>query len=119
MSANVWPVIFGLVGLGTAWYIYQRIKDFPEGEAKVAEIAEQIRLGAMVFMRREYTMLAWFCLVLLVLLFFSPGLGSSTAVAFLVGALCSAGAGYIGMSTATRANVRTTTAAYSHGPRMR
>ena len=108
MSANVWPVIFGLVGLGSAWYIYQRVKDFPEGEAKVAEIAEQIHLGAMVFMRREYTMLAWFCLVLLVLLFFSPGLGFSTALAFLVGALCSAGAGYIGMSIAVRANTRTT-----------
>ena len=116
MSANVWPVIFGLVGLGSAWYIYQRVKEFPEGEAKVAEIAEQIHLGAMVFMRREYSMLAWFCLVLLVLLFFSPGLGLGTAASFLVGALCSAGAGYIGMSTATRANVRTTTAAHTRGP---
>ena len=120
MSANVWPVIFGLVGLGTAWYIYQKVKEFPEGEAKIAEIAEQIHLGAMVFMRREYTMLAWFCLVLIVLLFFSPGLGLSTSLAFLVGALCSAGAGYIGMNTATRANVRTTTAAHSPvAPRRR
>ena len=67
----------------------------------------------MVFMRREYKMLAIFAGVLLVVLLFSLGVG--TAFAFLVGALCSAGAGYIGMSTATRANVRTTAAAHTRG----
>ena len=65
----------------------------------------------MVFMRREYKMLALFCLVVLVVLWFT--LGTGTVLAFVVGALCSGGAGYIGMSTATRANVRTTTAAHT------
>ena len=115
MSGSVWPVIFGMVGLGAAWYIYQKVREFPEGEAKVVEIAEAIHLGAMVFMRREYKMLGWFCLVLIILLALAPELGPSTAFAFLVGALCSAGAGYIGMNTATRANVRTTTAAHTQG----
>ena len=109
-------MVFGAFGLAGAWFIYQKVKEYPEGEANVVEIAEEIHLGAMVFMRREYKMLAWFCAVLLVLLLISPGLGVGTAFAFLVGAGCSAGAGYIGMNTATRANVRTTTAAHTVGP---
>jgi K(+)-stimulated pyrophosphate-energized sodium pump len=112
----LWPTIFGIVGLITAWYIYQKVREFPEGDPKVVEISDAIHLGAMVFMRREYTMLFWFCLVLFVILLFSPGLGWNTAIAFVVGALASGGAGYIGMNTATRANVRTTTAAHTRGP---
>ena len=114
MSGNALvPIVFGIIGLAAAWYIYQQVKKFPAGEAKVVEIAEAIHRGAMVFMRREYKMLGLFCVVLIVLLWFTLGIG--TAFAFLVGALCSAGAGYIGMSTATRANVRTTTAAHTRG----
>ena len=60
-------------------------------------------------------MLALFGAVLIAILFFSPGLGTPTALAFIAGALSSAGAGWIGMYTATKANVRTTTAAYTHG----
>ncbi|MDH3414064.1 MAG: sodium/proton-translocating pyrophosphatase, partial [Gammaproteobacteria bacterium] len=114
MSANALiPIIFGLGGLGVAWFIFQKVKEYPEGEPKVAAIAEQIHLGAMVFMRREYKILAWFCLVLIIVLWYL--LSFATAFAFLVGALSSAGAGYIGMTTATRANVRTATAAHERG----
>jgi K(+)-stimulated pyrophosphate-energized sodium pump len=117
MSLNALvPVIFGVIGLIVAYFIYQKVKEFPEGESNVAEIGEEIHLGAMVFMRREYTTLFWFSLVLFLVLMFAPGLGFGTAMAFVVGALASAGAGYIGMSTATRANVRTTTAAHTKGP---
>ncbi|GMQ95623.1 MAG: sodium-translocating pyrophosphatase [Gammaproteobacteria bacterium] len=117
MSLNALiPVIFGIIGLIVAYFIYQKVREFPEGEAKVAEIGEEIHLGAMVFMRREYRMLFWFALVLFLLLLFAPGLGWTTAIAFLAGALASATAGYIGMNTATRANVRTTTAAHTKGP---
>jgi K(+)-stimulated pyrophosphate-energized sodium pump len=107
------PPFLGVVGLGVAYFIFQLVKKYPEGEEKVTRIAEQIHLGAMVFMRREYTMLAVFSAVLLVLLLIF--LGWKTALAFLVGALASATAGFIGMSTATRANVRTTTAAHTAG----
>jgi K(+)-stimulated pyrophosphate-energized sodium pump len=114
MSANALiPIIFGLGGLGVAWFIFQKVKEYPEGEPKVVAIAEQIHLGAMVFMRREYKLLAWFCLVMIVILWYL--LGIDTVFAFLVGALSSAGAGYIGMTTATRANVRTATAAHERG----
>ena len=63
MSANALvPTLFGVFGLFIAFLVYQSVKKYPEGEAKVAEIGDQIHLGAMVFMRREYRMLAWFCI---------------------------------------------------------
>jgi K(+)-stimulated pyrophosphate-energized sodium pump len=68
----------------------------------------------MVFMHREYKMLGIFALVLLVAIFVSP-LGFNTALAFLVGAVSSATAGYLGMFSATKANVRTAIAAHNHG----
>ncbi|MEM7018929.1 MAG: sodium-translocating pyrophosphatase, partial [Pseudomonadota bacterium] len=112
-SLLIWPPILGAVGLVGAFIIYRIVLSYNPGEAKVVEIGEEIHHGAMVFMRREYTMLAIFSAVLLVGLFFA--LGQDTAIAFLAGAVCSAGAGYIGMYTATRANFRTTTAAHEKG----
>ena len=115
LELTIIPPTLGLVGLAAAFVVYALVKRYEEGDEKVRGIADQIHLGAMVFMRREYTMLALFAAILIVILFFSPGLGASTAVAFIVGALSSAGAGWIGMYTATKANVRTTTAAHTQG----
>ncbi len=108
------PVVLGILGLLAAFGIYKSVLRFPSGEGKVAEIGRQIHLGAMVFMRREYTYLLGFSIVVGLLILFSD-LGWKTAVAFAVGAICSASAGYIGMFTATEANMRTTTAAQSSG----
>ena len=115
LELTVIPPALGLVGLVAAFVVYALVKRYEEGDEKVRGIADQIHLGAMVFMRREYLMLALFGAILIVILFFSPGLGASTAVAFIIGALSSAGAGWIGMYTATKANVRTTTAAHVQG----
>jgi len=112
MSA-ILPIFLGIVGLFIAKKIYDMVMVYSAGEGKVVEIGDQIHLGAMVFIKREYTMLAAFAGVLLVLLAIYLGIG--TAFAFIVGAVCSAGAGYIGMYTATQANVRTTTAAHNNG----
>jgi K(+)-stimulated pyrophosphate-energized sodium pump len=115
MSLNaLLPTIFGVIGLAAAYYIYRIVQKYPSGQGKVAEIGEAIHLGAMVFMRREYMMLSIFCGVLVVVLLLF--LGWKTALAFVVGAVTSAMAGYIGMNTATRANVRTTVAAHTRGP---
>ncbi|MEE4184725.1 MAG: sodium-translocating pyrophosphatase [Gammaproteobacteria bacterium] len=78
------------------------------------KISDQIHIGAMVFLRREYSMLAVFAAVLLAIIYFSA-LGAMTAIAFLVGAVSSAAAGWFGMYTATKANVRTTQAAHTQG----
>ncbi len=109
------PPVVGLVGLVVAVIIYGIVKSYDEGSDALKKIADQIHLGAMVFMRREYSMLAIFAAVLLVAIYFTSGLGPYTAAAFVAGALSSAGAGWFGMYTATKANVRTTAAAHSDG----
>ena len=111
---DILPAVFGGLGLFAALLVFLRIRSYPGGTGKVAEIGAQIHHGAMVFLRREYSYLAAFVAVVAVLLFFSD-LGWRTAAAFLTGALCSAVAGYIGMFTATRSNVRTTVAAHESG----
>jgi len=113
MITNLIPVILGILGLTCAWYIYQSVKKYPAGEGKVTEIAAAIHLGAMVFMRREYMILAIF--VAIVAFALGVSLGSHTTIAFLLGALCSASAGYFGMFAATKANVRTAVAAQNEG----
>ena len=107
------PPLFGIAGLVVAFIIFRLVKRYDEGEDNIKKIADAIHQGAMVFMRREYTMLAMFAGVLLVVLYFA--LGIETAISFLVGALSSAIAGWIGMYAATQANVRTTTAAHNDG----
>ena len=113
MQIELYPPLFGLIGLVAAGVIYLIVKRYPEGEESLREISETIHQGAMVFMRREYTTLSVFAAVLLVILWVF--LGMETALAFLAGALSSAAAGWLGMYTATRANVRTTTAAHTKG----
>ncbi len=109
------PPVLGVVGLIAAFIIFALVKRYDEGSQAVKKIADAIHTGAMVFMRREYSMLAIFAGLLLVFLFFS-GLGAATLWAFVAGGLSSASAGWIGMYTATKANVRTTTAAHEDGP---
>ena len=108
------PPMLGVVGLVIAVIIYFIVKSYDEGDEKLKKIADQIHLGAMVFMRREYTMLSMFAAAILVAIYLSP-LGWMTAVAFVAGAVSSAAAGWFGMFTATKANVRTTQAAHTKG----
>jgi len=108
------PPIFGAFGLVCAFIIYLLMIRFPEGEEKLKKIANAIHEGAMVFMHREYLMLFLFAAPLFVIILISP-LGWNTALAFAVGAVSSAAAGYLGMFSATKANVRTTTAAQNTG----
>ena len=109
------PPLLGIIGMIVAVIIYGLVKRYDEGDPAIKKIADAIHDGAMVFMRREYTMLALFAGILLALLFISD-LGVATLWAFVAGALSSAGAGWFGMYTATKANVRTTTAAHTDGP---
>src|SRR5690606_16264250 len=90
------------------------ITAYSAGTGAVADIAHQIHIGAMTFMRREYSIMAIFLAVIIVAMWLSP-LGWMTAVACAVGALASGAAGWIGMYAATKANVRTTVAASTEG----
>ncbi len=114
MTYSLLPVALGLLGLLSAFFVYLKVKSSSEGDGRVKEIGDEIHLGAMVFMSAEYKRLAIFCLFCIVALFFS--LGWQTAVSFILGALCSGIAGFIGMYSATKANVRTAVAARDQGP---
>jgi len=113
MTQTTLPAVLGVLGLIGAFLLYRVVLRYPAGTGKVAEIGAAIHLGAMVFLKREYSILTGFVLVVAVLLAFS--LGMNTTIAFLVGAVASASAGYFGMFAATRANVRTATAASNSG----
>ena len=110
----LYPPLLGVGGLIVAFAIYRRLVRHNHGDGEVRKIGDQIHLGAMVFMQREYKMLALFAAVLLLGILVSP-LGANTAIAFVAGALSSATAGFLGMFSATKANVRTAVAAHDHG----
>jgi len=113
LTTAILPIALGALGMIAAFLVYAKVLQTPAGDGRVKEIADEIHLGAMVFMASEYKRLAVFCLICIVALYF--GLGWQTAVAFLLGATCSGIAGYIGMYTATHANVRTAVAANTKG----
>jgi len=105
--------VLGVVGLVVAGFIYFGIVRLPAGSERMKEIADSIHLGAMVFLKREYTIVLIFVAVIFVVL--ALVLPILTAVAFLSGAAFSMIAGFFGMKAATRANVRTTQAAKEGG----
>ncbi len=114
LTSNLTPIILGVIGLIVAFVLYGIVLKVPAGEGKVAKIAAQIHAGAMAFMSREYKILWMFAVVIMIVMGFSD-LGWDTSLAFFVGAASSSIAGYIGMYTATKANVRTTVAAHEKG----
>ncbi len=114
MNQALIPLLVGGFGLLMAFIVFFTILKLPAGTGKVKDIAEQIHAGAMVFMRREYTLLFSFVAVLLIGLYIGFG-DWHTPFAFLMGAISSAIAGYFGMFSATKANVRTTVAANEQG----
>ncbi len=112
---------FGILGLiyvfiKNAWVTKQEV-----GNEKMARIAKNIADGAMSFLKAEYKILSIFVAAVAILLFFKgqneAGSNGLVAVSFIVGAVCSALAGFIGMRVATKANVRTTNAARTSLPK--
>ena len=107
--------LFGILALIFVFWKNSWVTKQDEGEEKMSRIAKNIADGAMSFLKAEYKLLSIFVLAVAILLFFkgnaevdSNGL---VAVSFIVGAICSGLAGFIGMKVATKANVRTTNAA--------
>ena len=113
MQFAQWAAAGGIAGLLIALSIYWYLKRQPAGSPAMAEVAGLIETGAMAFLRREYTVLVPFLLVVTALLWLA--VGKYTAVAYIFGGLCSVCAGLFGMKAATKANVRTSEAARSVG----
>jgi K(+)-stimulated pyrophosphate-energized sodium pump len=110
---NVLAPLSGVVALVFAMILYFRVIAQPTGNARMMEIAGYIREGSMAFIAREFKILSIYSIALFVVL--SLSLGLATALAFLAGALLSMGAGFVGMKSATAANVRTAQAAKDVG----
>ncbi len=101
-----------VVAAGCALLLMLRVSRAEAGTETMQRIAEQIRKGAMAFLRIEYSILSVFVVgMFLVLAVFLPAGGLRVALSFLLGAAASAATGLVGMRTATRAAVRTTNAA--------
>ncbi len=114
LIVNILPA-FGVLALlfvliKNIWVSKQEV-----GDAKMARIAKNIADGAMSFLKAEYKILSIFVVAVAILLYFKgaseEGSNGMVALSFVVGAICSALAGFIGMRVATKANVRTTQAA--------
>jgi len=106
------PVVIALlmsvVGLGFVLWQFRRILAYDQGNEAMQSIAAAIQEGASAFLAREYRVIAIF--VAIVAIVISTFLQWQTAFCFVVGAIASGGAGYLGMYVAVRANVRTAAA---------
>lgn len=110
---SIWFPVLGVLGLLVALLLFLSIRRIEVTNPLMVEISDAIHHGAMVFLGREYSILAGF--VVLVFILLSWAIGWRTATAFAIGAGCSMLAGFFGLQAATRANVRTSQAANQSG----
>jgi K(+)-stimulated pyrophosphate-energized sodium pump len=112
-NLTTYALAIGIAGLVACYLTYAGIVKNAPGSQVMQDLAEQIHLGSMAFLKREYTVLLPFLLVVAALLGFA--INWPTGIAYVIGGICSVAAGYAGMTAATKANVRTSEAARASG----
>ena len=130
LDPQIWAaaaLLAGLISVGVAVSLYRWVQQQDPGSERAQQVASWIREGSRTYLRRLYlalTMVALAMGLIIAIVFafdiehlgtgaarLAPGRGFAMAIAFILGALCSAVAGYMGMSIAVEANVRSATAA--------
>ena len=114
-------LVLAVFALGVAGFFAREVLAAPEGTPRMQEISRAVQEGAAAYLRRQFTTLAPFAVIIFGLLFILPaettGARVGRSLFFLLGALFSAFVGFAGMTLATRANVRTAAAAQTAGAR--
>ncbi|WP_419851011.1 sodium-translocating pyrophosphatase [Candidatus Poriferisocius sp.] len=111
------PYLAGLsaiLALALAFLFYRLVKSAPPGNDRMVHLMNEIQSGARAFLKQEYTWVAGFVIIMAILIPLLTGV-ELTFISYILGAVLSAGAGYVGMTVATMANARTTQAA-TEGP---
>ena len=111
------PYLAGLsaiLALVLAFFYFRVVKAAPPGNARMVDLMNEIQAGARAFLKQEYSWVAGFVVTMAILIPVVTGV-ELTFVSYILGAVLSAGAGYVGMTVATMANARTTQAA-TEGP---
>ena len=103
--------IAGILAIIASAVLASIVLKLDAGDEKMQEVAQAIQEGAKAYLNKQYSVIGVVVVILAAIILFIPGLGMNTTIAFVVGAVFSAIAGYVGMNVSVRANVRTTAAA--------
>ena len=111
MDIRIWAIVAGVVALAFVAYLMFTILRQEPGNQKMRELSQAVRQGAMAFLRREFITLTIFTVIMFIILALLIEPKPWVALAYFLGTLTSAFAGFLGMNIATRANARTANAA--------
>jgi len=101
--------ISGIASIIVAIYLYFYVKNQNVGTPKMKDVSDAIREGAVAYLKRQYMTLTVFSAIIAILI--AVLLDYNQAIAYIIGSICSALAGFLGMDIALHANVRTAQAA--------